>query len=231
MSGLVRPYSVPRRIAVFGFAGYFGLLALATAVQPDSYHSTRDFISGLAAMDAAHPAIMVAGFQVAAIVLIAAAYVLVRDLRSASARIAVTLMAVSAAAMSVAGFARFDCSRNDAACLAQLETGMSWHSHLHGLAALVVFLPLILSSFVLAVALWRSRSPYRRRLAMLALVTGLAELALTVAVEEQLFGTVGLSQRLDVVLLLGLPVLLAAGRWQLTGEPVAEIELVPALSR
>jgi hypothetical protein len=213
-----------RNTAVLGFTGFFALLALATAVQPDSYRSTRDFISGLAAMDAAFPWIMVAGFQAAAIGIAAAAVVLARELRSIPGRIAAVLLWISAFGMVVAGFARFDCSRNDAACRAQVEAGMSWHSHLHGLAAIVVFLPLILAAFFLAAAVWRTRSPYRTRLALTELACGVAGLVLTVAVEEQLIATIGLTQRVDVFLLLGLPTLLAAVRWIPASEPVTPLE-------
>ena len=61
------------RIAGAGFFGFAGLMLVATAVQPDSYQWQRDFISGLAAMDAAYPALMILGFQLGAVGLLATA--------------------------------------------------------------------------------------------------------------------------------------------------------------
>ena len=219
-----------RRTALLGYLGFLALLALATAVQPASYRSTRDYISGLAAMDAAHPWIMVAGFQAAAVGLAAAALVLFRLLPSVPGRIATVLMLVSAAATSVAGFARFDCSRNDAACQAQVTAGMSVHSQIHGHAALFVFLPLILSSFLLGLAVWRSGSPVRGRLALLALGCAVVQLVLIVAVEEQHLAVTGLAQRIAVLVQLGLPTLLAVGRWGFATDraPAPEPALVGA---
>jgi hypothetical membrane protein len=213
-----RPFATARAVAVAGFVGFVGFVLLATALQPDSYDWTRDYISGLAAMDATFPAVMVAGFQFAAIGVLAAAAVVFRVLPRLSARIAAVLMTVAGAALSVAGFARFDCSRNDAACRAQVEAGMSWHSQLHGRAALFVFLPLILAGVFLAVAVLRTRSPHRVGLGVATALLAVANFALTFAVEEQATGVTGLLQRVLIFTLLGLPLMVAVGRWQFPGD-------------
>jgi hypothetical protein len=59
---------------------------------------------------------------------------------------------VEAAAMSVAGFARSDCSLADAACDTRLTRGISTSAAMHGLAALFLFLPSIIAAFLVAVA-------------------------------------------------------------------------------
>jgi hypothetical protein len=217
-----RPHTTARTLAVGGFAGFILFVLIATMLQPGSYRWTRDYISGLAAMDAAYPVVMVAGFQFAAIGVLATAVVVVRVLPRLSARIAAALLLVAGLALSVAGFARFDCSRNDAACRAQVEAGMSWHSQLHGRAALFVFLPLILAGVFLAVAVLRTRSPYRIRLGVAAAVLAAANFGLTFAVEEQATDVTGLLQRVLVFTLLGLPVMVAVGRWRFPGDDVSE---------
>jgi hypothetical protein len=202
-----------RRAAVVGIAGFFGCAAVATALQPSSYDSFRDYISGLAALDASYPSVMMTGFQLGAVGLISAALLLFRLLPSIAGRIGATLVFIAGAALGVAGFARFDCGHTDAACQAQLEAGMSFQSHLHGLAALLAFLPLVIAGFSLAVAVWRSKSRYRNKLGPLVLLWALSQLALTMTVEEHLVSPVGLLHRLDLLLLLGLPLLVAVGRW------------------
>ena len=217
-----RPHAGARALAVGGFAGFVLSVLVATMLQPDSYHWTRDYISGLAAMDAAYPAVMVVGFQFAATGVLATAVVVANVLPRLSARIAAVLLVVAGLALSVAGFARFDCSRNDAACRAQVEVGMSWHSQLHGRAALFVFLPLILAGVFVAVAVLRSRSPYRMRLGVASAVLAVANFGLTFAVEGQATDVTGLLQRLLIFTLLGLPVMVAVGRWGFPADRVSE---------
>ena len=125
--------------------------------------------------------------------------------------LAAGLLVIAGLALSVAGWARFDCGRNDAGCLAQIQAGMSWHSQLHGRAALFVFLPLILVPFVLAVAILRAKGERRGWWAATSVAVGLADFVLIVAVEGQLETSfTGLLQRLSVLTMLGFPLLIAA---------------------
>jgi hypothetical protein len=221
--------NILQKTTAAGITGFMASVAVATAVQPASYDSFRDYISGLAALDASYPWVMMAGFQFGAVGLVAAALLVYRRLPSIPGRISATLLLVAGVALSVAGFARFDCGHNDAACRAQIEAGMSFHSHLHGLAALVFFLPMVLAAFGLAVAVWRSDSPYRRRLSPTVLLWALVQFAITVSVEEQLVAQVGLLQRLDTLLVLGLPLLVTVGPWGFAaGRPSRERALVTA---
>jgi hypothetical protein len=211
------------RIAGAGFLGFTGLMLLATAIQPDSYQWQRYFISGLAAMDARYPALMIIGFQCGAAGLLATAWLVARRFRRVSGWLGAGLLVIAGLALSVAGWARFDCGRNDAACQAQIEAGMSWHSELHGHAALFVFLPLILAPFVLAIAILREKGQRRGWWAATAVFAGLADLFLIVTVEGQLTSLTGLWQRLSVLTMLGVPLLIAAApRMLALRRPVAQ---------
>jgi hypothetical protein len=201
------------RLAAGGYAGLLAAAAGATLLQPASYSSARDFISGLAAVDAAHPAVMITGFQIAAIGYLATAILLWSLLRSIPGRITALLLLVAAVATSVAGFAQFDCSLNVPSCITGLDERMSFHSHLHGRAGTFVFCSALLASFTLALAVWRSRLPRRARLAAFVLALAVVQLALNVALNAQLLGWTGMFQRLDVALMQGLPLLVVSGRW------------------
>jgi hypothetical protein len=200
--------SALRTIAVGGFAGFVTAIAVATAVQPDAYDSTRDLISGLAGQGAAHPWIMMAGFQLAAVGLGAAAIGIWQRFRRRSGRAAAILVMIEAGAMSVAGFARFDCSLADTACDARLAQGVSTSAAIHGLSALFVFLPSIIATFLLAVAAGDTRIG-TLRLRWVALVSGVVGLALILAVEEAATPFAGLLQRIDVLPAFLFPVLAA----------------------
>lgn len=190
-----------RHTAIAGSAGFVAAIAAATAAQPAAYDSTRDLVSGLAAQGAHQPWIMVTGFQLMAVALGAMALAIFQRLRSRSGRVAAVLVMVAAAAMSVAGLARFDCSLSDAACDARLEAGISTSGAIHGLSALFVFLPLIVTAFLLAVAVGRGR------LRAVAIAAGTVALALTIGVEEAGGPVAGLLQRVDLAVLFGLPLL------------------------
>ena len=200
-----------RLTAVAGFAGFFVAMAVATMLQPEQYSSVRDFISGLAAVDAAHPEVMIAGFQAAAVAYLAIAILAWRTLRSVPGRLTAFLLLVAAVAISVAGFAQFDCSLNLPSCTTGLDERMSWHSHLHGRAGTFVFFSTLVASFTLALAVWRSRFRGRARLGATVLAFAIVQLALTVAMNLQLLGWTGVYQRLDVALMQGLPLLVVSG--------------------
>lgn len=190
-----------RTIALAGTTGYVAAIVAATAAQPAAYDSTRDLVSGLAGQGAAQPWIMITGFQLMAVALGAMAVTFSGRFRRRSGRAAAVLVGVAAAAMSVAGFARFDCSVFDDACSAALAGGLSPSAAVHGLSALLVFLPLIAAAFLLAVAVGPGR------LRWVAVAAGAASLLLTVAVEEIGGPYAGLLQRVDSVVMFGLPLL------------------------
>ncbi|MDG6104347.1 DUF998 domain-containing protein [Dactylosporangium aurantiacum] len=194
-----RTGAVLARVAVTGIAGFFAALVLATVLQPPAYDSVRDYVSGLAGVGAHHPYVMVTGFELAAAGLLATAAGLAVRFRSVSAGIAAFLLAVSAGATAVAGLARFDCTFNDAACAAKLEVAISQHAVVHGRAALLVFVPAILCTVFMAVAVRG-----RRATAVLA-VTAAVELALMLLTEEAGTSYTGLFQRLVLLLLLWTP--------------------------
>lgn len=205
--------SGPGQLAVAGTAGFFAAIAWSTALQPAAYDSTRDFVSGLAGRGASYPGLMMVGFEVMAVALVAIAVGLFGRLRSWSGRVAGALVLVSAAGMAVAGLARFDCTSEDAACEARLADGLSTSGALHGLAALFVFLPLIATSFFLAVAVGRGTTLYGVPLRRAAVLVGVVQLGLTFVVESGVTDLSGLFQRIDLLVLFGTPLLIAFGRW------------------
>jgi hypothetical protein len=194
---------VVARVAVLGIGGFFAALIVATLLQPDYYDSTRDFISGLAGEGARFPAVMMAGFETAAVGLLATAFGLWRRYRRIPATIAAFFLTVSGVATGVAGLARFDCTFNDAACLAKLDAGLSHHAVIHGRAALLVFLPAILATLFMAIA-----QPTLRRGLLLGLAAA-AQLSLILLTEEAGTDWTGLFQRLVMLLNLVVPPVVA----------------------
>jgi hypothetical protein len=201
------------QLAASGTAGFFAAIAWSTALQPATYDSTRDLVSGLAGRGASYPGLMMFGFEVMAVALVAIAVGLFGRFHAWSGRVAGVLVLVSAAGMAVAGLARFDCTMQDAACEARLADGLSTSGALHGLAALFVFLPLIAATFLLAVAAGRDTTLYGVPLRRAAVLIGVVQLGLTFVVESGVTGFSGLFQRIDLVLLFGTPLLVAFGRW------------------
>jgi hypothetical protein len=198
-----------RTTALGGLAGFVTAIAVATAVQPAAYDTTRDLVSGLAGRGASHPWIMMAGFEFMAVGLAAASVGLWRRFTRPSGRAAAVLVMIAAAAMAVAGLARFDCSVADDACEARLAQGVSTSAAVHGLAALFVFLPLIISAFLLAVAAGPATLGAGPRLRTVAVLGGLAGLLLILAVEEASTPIAGLLQRIDILPTFGLAILAA----------------------
>jgi hypothetical protein len=194
-----RTGAVLPRLAVTGIAGFFVAVVVSTVLQPPAYDSVRDHVSGLAGVGARFPYVMMAGFELAAVGLLATAAGLAVRFRSVPAWVAASLLTVSAGATAVAGLARFDCTFNDAACAARLEVAVSQHAVIHGRAALLVFVPAILCTVFMAVAA-RSR--------VLGVVAVL-ELALMLLTEEAGTSYTGLFQRVVLLFLLWTPPLVA----------------------
>jgi Protein of unknown function (DUF998) len=199
------------RIAVAGAAGFAVSIALGTVVAPQEYDTVRDTISVLASVDNPRAWIVQAGFLSMAVALAAAAVGLWRA-RYLSARVAAAFVAVSAAAMVVAGLNQIACNPALAECKAFLDADAPRATVIHGRAALFVFAPLLLAGFAIARATWRRGA---RRAAWLTLGVALLDIALVLITENGGTAYSGLSQRLFALGSMGLPVLavsLLAGR-------------------
>jgi hypothetical protein len=194
------------RIALGGMGGFALAAVVSSFLQPDSYDSVRDTISVLAAKDATAPAVMMTGFTLMAIGVIAGAIGLWRALPFVSARIAAVLLVVSGTATGVAGFARIECNPAVAGCLARLETSQS--TTIHGRAALLTFAPLILAGLFLAWSTLRLSGPWARPVRIGAIALAVVSVVLVFAVEEASTDVQGLLQRVFALTGNGLPLAL-----------------------
>jgi Protein of unknown function (DUF998) len=194
---------IASRVAVAGAAGFAVSIALGTVVAPEEYDAVRDTISVLAAVDNPHAWIVQIGFLSMAGGLAAAAFGLWGG-RHLSARVAASLLAVSAVAMVVAGLNQIACNPALPDCEALLDAHAPRATVIHGRAALFVFAPLILAGFSVARAVWRRHG---RRLGQLVLGAAVLDVGLVLLTENAGTGFSGLFQRLFVVGSMGLPVL------------------------
>jgi hypothetical membrane protein len=192
---------------VLGWLAVIGPIAFSIAwivaeVLQEGYSPRRDYISDLAALDARHPWIMIAGFLLLGVGTVALAIGLAGALEGRLARIGWILVAIAGVGIIVAGLARNDCRSRLAACAARIDAGdVSWHSATHELVSLVIFLALVAAPLVLAPAFggdvpWRDLRAY-------STITGVAGLVLLVL----LFSNVAVSwtggvQRVFVTVLL-----------------------------
>jgi hypothetical protein len=113
------------------------------------YSIRREDISALAALDAEHPWIMIAGLAVSGALTVAFAVGLrCRIPRSTAAS---ALVALAGLAMIALGLLRNDCSTETAACKARVEAGaVSWHHHAHDALSGPVFAVAVLAPLLLA---------------------------------------------------------------------------------
>ncbi|MCX2185021.1 DUF998 domain-containing protein [Streptomyces sp. SKN60] len=195
------------KFALMAALSFFAAAAISAPLQPPSYSSYYDTVSLLAAMDASAPWIMISGFAGMAVAMLLAALGIQSIKAGKAAMVAVVLILIASVATAVAGFARADCNPRIPACASRMESGMSFHSQLHGHAALLVFLPLILSAFFLAIAAHRINPAKRVTLRLAGAFSGLMQLGLVFLVENHLMGADGLLQRVFLVLCYGTPVL------------------------
>jgi len=200
--------SVHRIVAVAGVGG-FALAVLVTGLITPGYGVRREAISALAALDSPHAWLMILGFTVGAVGLVAAGLALWR-VPTRSARLGAAMVIVAGGLIAVAGFAREDCSDQLVTCKdfgeAVHASGSYW---LHGYVSLLAFLLLIVSSFLVARGLRRTG---RRSLGTTGRVVGVAclvGLVLLVVTPTFVADNYGLVQRLFVAVLFGWPV--AAG--------------------
>jgi hypothetical protein len=185
------------------FAGWL----IAGALQP-GYSAADSFISELAAKDASHPWLVIAGLAANGLSLLA----LAGGIRLAlpRARLAVALFAVAALGLVAAAVLRLDCSATaSAACEAAVRSGgVSWTHLAHLWAGDLAQLALVLTPFALARALWS------RPAGVLALAAGVAGVLIAIvlaALSWDLGEGAGYAQRLGTLVVLQWVAIVAAG--------------------
>jgi hypothetical membrane protein len=165
------------------------------------YSPRREDISALAALDAQHAWIMIAGIVVLGLSLVALGLGLVGAIDDGrSATIGTILLVVAGLAFVVAGFARNDCSSELQACKKRVNAGdVSWHHQVHDTVGIGVFLVLVLAPLVLARAF--RRDSRWRDLRRYSLVTGALTLVLLLVFGGDSFsGWNGLAERILVAI-------------------------------
>lgn len=131
-------------------AVFFGASVVAASAQ-DGYSPTREDLSALAALDARHAWIMVAGMVALGFLVLgfAGALLVHGDRRLWPAALPLIVAGVSTAA---AGVLRIDCSeRVDAVCQARSDAGLlSWHDTAHNLMAALLVVAFALAPLLAA---------------------------------------------------------------------------------
>ena len=164
------------------------------------YSPRREDISALAAVDAQHAWIMIAGIIALGLGLIALGVGLVGVIRDGrSATVGPILLVLAGVCFTGAGLARNDCSSELQACRERVSSGdVSWHHNVHDVLGVAVFLVLAVAPLVFARA-FRADSRWRE-LRRYSLLTGALTLALLVVFGAELFaGWNGLVQRVLTV--------------------------------
>jgi hypothetical protein len=185
-------------------SGFILAAFISAFLQPDTYDSIRDTISVLAAKDATAPGVMMLGFTMMSVGVVATAIGLWRTMPYVSARIGSVFLLISGLATGVAGFARIECNPAlGADCLARLETSQS--TTIHGRAALLTFAPLLLAGLFLAWSTFRITIDRAWALRIGAVALALTSVVLIFTVEEAGTGIEGLLQRLFVLTANALP--------------------------
>ena len=190
---------------------------VASGVQ-EEYSARREDISALAAIDAQHASIMIAGIVALGLGLLALGLGLVNAIHDGvSATVGSVLLVLAGLSFVVAGVARNDCSSELQACKERVESGdVSWHHNVHDLVGGSVFLLLVIAPLVLARAF---RAVNLRRYSLL---TGALTFALIlVALSEALEGWNGLIQRVVLALPLLWIAVLGTRLARPTGSPTS----------
>jgi hypothetical membrane protein len=172
---------------------------VAWSVQ-DVYSPRREDISALAAIDAQHALIMIAGIIALGLSLIALGLGLVGVIDDGhSATVGPVLLVLAGVSFTGAGLARNDCSSELQACKDSVSSGdVSWHHNMHDLLGVVVFLVLAVAPLVFARA-FRADSRWSE-LRRYSLLSGALTLALLVVFGAELFaGWNGLVQRVLIL--------------------------------
>lgn len=197
-------------LAVAGVGAFFAASVVSGALTP-GYSVRREAVSALAARDAPAAPIMIAGFLLLAVGLVAAGVSLWRTLPLRAGRAGALLVVVTGALMAVAGLARQDCSDQLTTCVDHGDAvGASTGYWVHQYASLLGFLLLVVAGFLLARALRRGGAS--RGLVRVARAVAWVSLLVTVALVVQpppLQEVYGLAQRLFLLVVLGWPAFLA----------------------
>jgi len=152
--------------AVAGPVVFTAAWLVAGTVQ-DVYSPRREDISALAALDAQHAWIMIAGIVALGLSVVALGLGLVGAIDDGrSATVGAILLVVAGLMFVVAGVARDDCSSELRACKKRVDAGdVSWHHVVHDNVGIAVFLVLVAVPLVLAGAFrgdgrWRDLRRY-----------------------------------------------------------------------
>jgi hypothetical membrane protein len=205
-------WTSPASIAgIAGFLGFAAATLLGGALTPGYSMASQD-ISGLAALDAPHPRIMMAGFVLLATGTIATATALRRQLTGRAATTATVLLGLAGACLYGSAVARLDCSTERTACQALEQAGaVSGHHVVHNLVSLLSFVLAIVALLTLARALRANGGG--PQLAHATRIIAITSVALLVLMLSGTTGTAeGLAQRLFIVLVYGWPILVTATR-------------------
>jgi hypothetical membrane protein len=197
--------NIPGRL-VLGWLAVAGPIAFTIAwivsgVLQDGYSIRRDYISELAALDARHAWIMIAGFLLLGVGTVALGIGLAGALEGRLARIGSILVALAGVGIIVIGLARVDCRSRLAACAARIDSGdASWHSATHELVSLLVFVALVAAPLMLARTFsggaWRDLGTY-------SMITGVVGLVLLILLLSSVAGSWnGVVQRVFATVLL-----------------------------
>ena len=113
------------------------------------YSIRREDISALAALDAEHPWIMIAGFALSGALTTAFAVAVCSCLPRS--RVASALVALAGLGMIALGLLRNDCSTETEACKARITAGeVSWHHDAHDALSAPVFAAAVVAPLLLA---------------------------------------------------------------------------------
>jgi hypothetical membrane protein len=203
--------------AVAGPVLFTAAWLVACSVQ-DAYSPRREDISALAALDAQHAWIMIAGIIALGVGLIALGLGLVSVIHDGrSATVGPILLVLAGVSFAGAGLARNDCSSELQACKERVSSGdVSWHHSVHDVLGVAVFLVLAVAPLVFARA-FRADSRWSE-LRRYSLLSGALTLALLVVFGAELFaGWNGLVQRVLILVPLSWIAVLGAHLVKIAG--------------
>ena len=208
------PEGSPPRIRALARAsalalGGFAVAVVVAGLRSPGYSHRSEAISALGAKDAAAPEVMMVGFLLLAVSLLAAGGVLARTIPGKAGRVGALLVCLAGTAAVVTAFAQEDCSDLKAACAARERANTVSGEHvLHNLVGLVLFAALVIALFFLAAGLRRATG--RATLARTTQVVAVAGARLDGVVRIRTLRQTGrLVQRALIVVACGWPALLA----------------------
>ena len=190
-----------RLLGMLGVAGpiVFTLAWLVAWAAQDDYSPRHEDISALAALDAQHPWIMIAGLLTLGICMSALALGLFGAIRDGlSARVGPAILLLIGLGFVAVGLMRNDCSSEVEACAARVKAGdVSWHHNAHDGTSVVMFVLFIAVQFIFARA-FRTDARWSS-LRRFSLATGTLTFALAALYGSEILGdSNGIAQRLFV---------------------------------